>query len=178
MKLLDSVFPANIGISIYPITHMYLSLVAEDFQPCSLVKHWLYGKKTIFVTFDPPAFPVSCAISHLCQITNFNETCVLLKMGENCHTLIGYLAVYRVAFSMVVFHGVLMILTLGVSTSGSWRASLHNGWVAVSGTGTRWHWHRVALALASGGTATGWHWHRVAPTPGGIGTGWHWHRVA
>ncbi|KAK2189574.1 hypothetical protein NP493_102g02034 [Ridgeia piscesae] len=62
------------------------------------------------------------------NITNFNETCVLLKMGENCHTLIGYLAVYRVAFSMVVFHGVLMILTLGVSTSGSWRASLHNGY--------------------------------------------------
>lgn len=73
----------------------------------------------------------------LCQIPNFNETCVLMKMGANCHTLIGYLAVYRVAFSMVVFHGVLMVFTLGVSTSGSWRASIHNGYVDSSSEMTR-----------------------------------------
>lgn len=66
----------------------------------------------------------------------FNETCVTLQAGENCSRLIGYLAVYRIGFTMVVFHVVMMIVTFWVTNGNSCRASLHNGF---------WLWKAIAL---------------------------------
>lgn len=61
----------------------------------------------------------------------FNETCVTLQAGENCNRLIGYLAVYRIGFTMTVFHAILMFLTLCVADGNGCRAGLHNGSVTV-----------------------------------------------
>ena len=47
--------------------------------------------------------------------------------GPNCPSLTGPIAVYRFSFAMVLFFSSLMVLTLGVSTSKSFRAKLHNG---------------------------------------------------
>ena len=47
--------------------------------------------------------------------------------GPNCPSLTGPIAVYRFSFAMVLFFSSLMVLTLGVSTSKSFRAKIHNG---------------------------------------------------
>jgi len=61
------------------------------------------------------------------QIPAFNETCVMLRVGEKCSRLIGNVAVYHVGFSMTVFHLTMMILLLGVKNGNDCRAGLHNG---------------------------------------------------
>lgn len=61
------------------------------------------------------------------KFPSYNKTCVAIKAGENCQLLIGYLAVYRVAFTMSSFFFLLAVTTIGVSTSRSWRAGIHNG---------------------------------------------------
>ena len=47
--------------------------------------------------------------------------------GPNCPSLTGPIAVYRFSFAMVLFFSSLMVLTLDVSTSKSFRAKIHNG---------------------------------------------------
>ncbi len=47
--------------------------------------------------------------------------------GPNCPSLTGPIAVYRFSFAMVLFFSSLMVLTLGISTSKSFRAKIHNG---------------------------------------------------
>jgi len=49
--------------------------------------------------------------------------------GPNCPVFTGPIAVYRFSFAMVLFFFIFMIITLGVSTSNSFRAHLHNGLV-------------------------------------------------
>lgn len=67
--------------------------------------------------------------SHLISnVPNFNETCVQLHAGENCSRLTGYKAVYRVCLGMVVFHVLLMLLTLCVPNSNHWRGHIQNGY--------------------------------------------------
>lgn len=61
------------------------------------------------------------------QFPQYNITCVTLKAGENCNLLVGYVAVYRVSFAMAAFFFIMAFLTIGVSSSNSWRAGLHNG---------------------------------------------------
>ena len=61
------------------------------------------------------------------QIPAFNETCVTLKVGENCSRLIGNVAVYRVGFTMTIFHIGLMFILLCVNDGSGCRAGLHNG---------------------------------------------------
>ena len=62
------------------------------------------------------------------QIPAFNETCVALQVGEKCSRLIGNVAVYRVGFTMTVFHITLMLLLLGVDDGSCCRAGFHNGY--------------------------------------------------
>ncbi|ELT89732.1 hypothetical protein CAPTEDRAFT_134354, partial [Capitella teleta] len=61
------------------------------------------------------------------NIPNFNETCLLLNVGDNCERLMGYMAVYRVCFAMVAYHAVLFLWSLFVSSSYNCRAGLHQG---------------------------------------------------
>ncbi|XP_077989403.1 serine incorporator 5-like isoform X2 [Glandiceps talaboti] len=61
------------------------------------------------------------------ETENISQLCEGIDAGENCMDIFGYMAVYRICFSMGVFYLVLMIFTLGVSTSKSFRAGLHNG---------------------------------------------------
>lgn len=61
------------------------------------------------------------------KISDYNSTCILLHVRENCELLVGYMAVYRVAFAFVIFFFIFATFTVGVSTSRSCRAGLHNG---------------------------------------------------
>ncbi len=47
--------------------------------------------------------------------------------GPNCPIYTGTLAVYRFSCAMALFFFTFMILTLGVSTSETTRARIHNG---------------------------------------------------
>ncbi|XP_067145254.1 serine incorporator 5-like isoform X2 [Centruroides vittatus] len=86
---------------------------------------------TLFLLFS--AIVMSLMLSHEIQekiiekFPSYNVTCVAIRAGENCQLLIGYLAVYRVAFTMASFFFSLAVLTIGVFTSQSWRAGVHNG---------------------------------------------------
>lgn len=61
--------------------------------------------------------------------------------GPNCPHFTGPIAVYRFSFAMVLFFGIFSLLTLGVSTSRSIRAHIHNGF---------WLWKIIfALFLTS-----------------------------
>ncbi|XP_014671537.1 PREDICTED: serine incorporator 5-like [Priapulus caudatus] len=61
------------------------------------------------------------------NLSFFNSVCLALRAGPNCTRLIGYMAVYRVCFAIVVYFILLFLFTLGVTTSRSWRANVHNG---------------------------------------------------
>jgi len=50
-----------------------------------------------------------------------------LKVGGNCMKLTGYMAIYKVSFSVGIFFLSMCILTIGVTTSHGIRAALHNG---------------------------------------------------
>lgn len=108
--------------------------------PCSLCCPFLpawkqsLGTRLMYVVFFTVATIVSCLmlardVQHLLaeNIKHFNETCVQLRIGENCERLVGYLAVYRVSFTVVVFHVVLMILMICVKNSNDCRAGIQHG---------------------------------------------------
>ncbi|CAH1254732.1 SERINC5 [Branchiostoma lanceolatum] len=63
------------------------------------------------------------------SIPGFSQVCDFLNLGTNCNIsqVIGFLAVYRVCFSMAVFFFLLMILMINVKTSQDCRAGIHNG---------------------------------------------------
>ena len=67
---------------------------------------------------------------------NNNNGSILISMlkcededigGPNCRKYTGPIAVYRFSFAMVLFFSILSLTTLGVSTSTSFRARIHNG---------------------------------------------------
>lgn len=62
------------------------------------------------------------------NIPFFNDTCILLNAGINCNRMVGFIAVYRVGFAMTCFYLLFMFITFGVTTSGSCRAGIHNGY--------------------------------------------------
>lgn len=62
------------------------------------------------------------------EVDRFNETCVMLGMGENCSMLRGYKAVYRLCLGMVAFSLLLMLVTVCVPNSNQWRGHIHNGY--------------------------------------------------
>ncbi|GAB6027871.1 Serine incorporator 5, variant 2 [Chamberlinius hualienensis] len=57
----------------------------------------------------------------------YNVTCLAINAGENCGHLVGYLAVYKLAFAVVIFHLLLGLITIKVTTSRSIRGGIHNG---------------------------------------------------
>ena len=70
------------------------------------------------------------------QFSHFEATCKVLNAGDQCEKLIGYMAVYRMAFTITSFFFLMSLLTLGIRTSSNWRASIHNGF---------WIWKFLAL---------------------------------
>ena len=70
---------------------------------------------------------VWCLIVILAQIPFYNEMCEKLNAGENCKTLVGYSAVYKVCFGMSCFFLLFCIFTIRVNTSRGCRAAVHNG---------------------------------------------------
>lgn len=64
------------------------------------------------------------------ELYKMNASCIDMNFGEkNCFTMTGSMAVYRLSFAMVLFFAILMILTVGVKTSVSYRGYIHNGYV-------------------------------------------------
>ena len=58
---------------------------------------------------------------------DFNATCTDLKIGDNCMKLTGYMAAYKISFSVSFFFICLASVTFGLTTSKGTRACLHNG---------------------------------------------------
>ncbi|KAJ8405616.1 hypothetical protein AAFF_G00315960 [Aldrovandia affinis] len=61
------------------------------------------------------------------HIPFYTEMCNKLNAGENCKTLVGYSAVYKVCFGMACFFFLFAVFTVRVHTSTGWRAAVHNG---------------------------------------------------
>ncbi|XP_073695465.1 serine incorporator 5 [Garra rufa] len=77
------------------------------------------------------------------HIPFYTEMCNQLNAGENCSTLVGYSAVYKVCFGMACFFFLFSVFTIRVRTSTGCRAAVHNGF---------WFFKFVALlACCAGG---------------------------
>uniref|UniRef100_A0A4W5KDN3 Serine incorporator 5 n=1 Tax=Hucho hucho TaxID=62062 RepID=A0A4W5KDN3_9TELE len=61
------------------------------------------------------------------HIPLYNDLCEKLNAGENCSTLVGYSAVYKVCFGMACFFFFFFIFTLRVNSATGCRAAIHNG---------------------------------------------------
>ncbi|EFX89697.1 hypothetical protein DAPPUDRAFT_40867, partial [Daphnia pulex] len=61
------------------------------------------------------------------NIPHFEATCKLLKIGDNCKLLVGYMAVYRTAFALSGFFFLMSLFTIGLKKSRGFRAGFHNG---------------------------------------------------
>ncbi|PWA19750.1 hypothetical protein CCH79_00006940 [Gambusia affinis] len=61
------------------------------------------------------------------NIPFYNELCEKLNAGENCKTLVGYSAVYKMCFGMACFFLFFSIFTLRINSSTGCRAAIHNG---------------------------------------------------
>lgn len=80
---------------------------------------------TILCTFLHEKKLLNTAINNLGA--DFNETCMYLRAEESCGRLLGYKAIYRIAYSFSAFHLLMAICCIQVSTSQEWRAKVHNG---------------------------------------------------
>lgn len=61
------------------------------------------------------------------NIPFYSELCEKLNAGENCQTLVGYSAVYKMCFGMACFFLFFAIFTIRVNNSTGCRAAIHNG---------------------------------------------------
>uniref|UniRef100_A0A672ZYV6 Serine incorporator 5 n=1 Tax=Sphaeramia orbicularis TaxID=375764 RepID=A0A672ZYV6_9TELE len=61
------------------------------------------------------------------NIPFYSELCLKLNAGENCKTLVGYSAVYKMCFGMACFFLFFSIFTIRVNNSTGCRAAVHNG---------------------------------------------------
>ncbi|CDR19076.1 unnamed protein product, partial [Oncorhynchus mykiss] len=68
-------------------------------------------------------FSLSLSVS----IPLYRDLCEKLNAGENCSTLVGYSAVYKVCFGMACFFFFFCIFTLRVNSATGCRAAIHNG---------------------------------------------------
>lgn len=101
------------------------------------------GTRIMYTLFFVVGFLIACFMlspnfeqAIMENITGFNETCINLNAGANCHILTGYKAVYRLCFGMVVFSFFMFVMTLCVSSSAQCRGTLHNGF---------WFWKFLLL---------------------------------
>lgn len=69
--------------------------------------------------------------------------CTAVTTNEMCDSLVGYGAVYRICFSLVIFHAIFAILMLNTTSTNDIRFKLHNGY---------WFLKLVLLVLISMGT--------------------------
>lgn len=65
------------------------------------------------------------------QIPFYNQMCEKMNAGENCKTLVGYSAVYKMCFGMACFFFFFSIFTIRVNNSTGCRAAIHNGYKEV-----------------------------------------------
>lgn len=61
------------------------------------------------------------------HIPFYSELCKKMNAGENCKTLVGYSAVYKMCFGMACFFFMFALLTIRVNNSTGCRAAIHNG---------------------------------------------------
>ncbi|XP_013886454.1 serine incorporator 5 isoform X1 [Austrofundulus limnaeus] len=61
------------------------------------------------------------------NIPFYNQMCEKMNAGENCKTLVGYSAVYKMCFGMACFFLFFCIFTLRINNSTGCRAAIHNG---------------------------------------------------
>ncbi|CAG0917591.1 unnamed protein product, partial [Notodromas monacha] len=61
------------------------------------------------------------------ELPDVVNICARVGAGEDCQNLRGYAAVYKLTLTSCVLHAVLGLATIGVKSSDSCRAKLHNG---------------------------------------------------
>lgn len=61
------------------------------------------------------------------HIPFYSKLCEKLNAGENCQTLVGYSAVYKMCFGMACFFLFFAVFTIRVNNSTGCRAAVHNG---------------------------------------------------
>ncbi|XP_068460637.1 serine incorporator 5 [Clinocottus analis] len=61
------------------------------------------------------------------NIPFYSEMCEKMNAGENCKTLVGYSAVYKVCFGMACFFFLFAVFTIRINNSTGCRAAVHNG---------------------------------------------------
>uniref|UniRef100_A0A6Q2XFS5 Serine incorporator 5 n=1 Tax=Esox lucius TaxID=8010 RepID=A0A6Q2XFS5_ESOLU len=61
------------------------------------------------------------------RIPYYSDLCLKLNAGENCSTLVGYSAVYKVCLGMACFFFFFFLFTLRVNSATGCRAAIHNG---------------------------------------------------
>ncbi|KAJ8005710.1 hypothetical protein DPEC_G00120740 [Dallia pectoralis] len=61
------------------------------------------------------------------RIPFYNDLCSKLNAGDNCSTLVGYSAVYKVCLGMACFFFLFGIFTIRVNSASGCRAVIHNG---------------------------------------------------
>uniref|UniRef100_A0A3Q1GKU9 Serine incorporator 5 n=1 Tax=Acanthochromis polyacanthus TaxID=80966 RepID=A0A3Q1GKU9_9TELE len=61
------------------------------------------------------------------KIPFYSQLCEKMNAGENCKTLAGYSAVYKMCFGMACFFLLFSIFTIRVNNSQGCRAAIHNG---------------------------------------------------
>ncbi|XP_022106293.1 serine incorporator 5-like isoform X2 [Acanthaster planci] len=89
--------------------------------------------RILYAVFFVIGFVLSCAFvsetvaQELPKYPKLIEFCRTIGAGEGCMRLTGYASVYRVCFSMAVFFFAMLGITVGIRTSKSWRAAIHNG---------------------------------------------------
>ncbi|OON17560.1 TMS membrane protein/tumor differentially expressed protein, partial [Opisthorchis viverrini] len=81
----------------------------------------LHSKVTVFGQFSLRYFQYKSELSSLCS---------LLHAGENCTRFSGYIGIYRLCLPLFLFHTVMALLTVGVSSSQTLRGRIHNGFWA------------------------------------------------
>ncbi|TGZ61852.1 hypothetical protein CRM22_007766 [Opisthorchis felineus] len=62
--------------------------------------------------------------------SELGSLCGLLHAGENCTRFSGYIGIYRLCLPLFLFHTVMALLTMGVSSSQTLRGRIHNGFWA------------------------------------------------
>ncbi|CAG0898591.1 unnamed protein product [Cyprideis torosa] len=62
---------------------------------------------------------------HLKKVPFCDDT--VIAEGYHCENVVGYLAVYRICFVVVLFYAAMALIMIGVRSSSDWRAGIQNG---------------------------------------------------
>ena len=120
--------PRHPGIHLHQIhlfTPLGFGLQLHGLTPHSIVNTERQNLLELLAIFLRFFFRVQKQLQDMFR--DFNATCIDLKIGNNCMKMTGYIAIYKVSFSITLFFAIMFCITIGVTTSKGIRACIHNG---------------------------------------------------